>query len=164
MVWLWSVGPSRTIGDSGSSNYEQRRGGDLSLRCQFVGNRASKPNWESFNCPKSPVAMFPKEWLEQGIRSLPINLSHSLRVYDLPSHHFDPFDRMIIAQAIVEQMIVLTSGRVFEKYPIELVWCGRLRSCAPPDSRGGCSTWLMQCKKVRSLSPFKFPIDLLSEA
>jgi len=60
---------------------------------------------------------------EQGIRSLPVNRSHSLGVYDLPSHHFDPFDRMIIAQAIVEKMVVLTSNRVFEKYPIDVVWC-----------------------------------------
>ena len=48
-----------------------------------------------------------------------------LRVYDLPSHHADPFDRMIIAQAMVEEMTVLTSDREFEKYPIDVIWCGK---------------------------------------
>jgi PIN domain nuclease of toxin-antitoxin system len=44
--------------------------------------------------------------------ALPINLS-------------DPFDRLIIAQAMVEEMTVLTSNRIFEKYPIDVIWCGR---------------------------------------
>jgi PIN domain nuclease of toxin-antitoxin system len=47
-----------------------------------------------------------------------------VKVYDLPLHHSDPFDRIIIAQAVVEEMTVLTSDRVFEKYPIDVVWCG----------------------------------------
>jgi len=34
------------------------------------------------------------------------------------------FDRIIIAQAVVDEMTVLTSDRVFEKYPIDVVWCG----------------------------------------
>jgi PIN domain nuclease of toxin-antitoxin system len=48
-----------------------------------------------------------------------------VKVYDLPSPHSDPFDRIIIAQAIVEGMAVLTSDRVFEKYPIDVIWCGK---------------------------------------
>ena len=96
MVWLWSVGPSRTIGAAG-----------------LGGNRPARPR------------LHRKRLVEQGIRSLPINLNHSLLVYDLPSHHADPFDRMIIAQAMVEGMTVLTSDRAFEKYPIDVVWCGK---------------------------------------
>jgi PIN domain nuclease of toxin-antitoxin system len=41
----------------------------------------------------------------------------------LPAHHADPFDRMIIAQAMVEQTTVLTAERDFEKYPIDVIWC-----------------------------------------
>jgi PIN domain nuclease of toxin-antitoxin system len=57
----------------------------------------------------------------QGLRSIAITHLHAVKVYDLPLHHADPFDRMIIAQAMVEQMTVLTSDRVFEKYPIEVM-------------------------------------------
>jgi len=39
--------------------------------------------------------------------------------------HLYPFDRLIIAQAMVEEMTVLTSDRIFEKYPIDVTWCGR---------------------------------------
>jgi len=46
-------------------------------------------------------------------------------MYDLPLPHNDPFDRLLIAQALVEQMVVLTSDHAFKKYPVELVGCGR---------------------------------------
>jgi PIN domain nuclease of toxin-antitoxin system len=50
---------------------------------------------------------------------------HSLKVYDLPLHHDDPFDRLIIAQALDEEMVILTSDRTFRKYPVEVLWCGK---------------------------------------
>jgi PIN domain nuclease of toxin-antitoxin system len=60
----------------------------------------------------------------QGLRSLPVTHLHAVKVYDLPLHHQDPFDRLIIAQAIVEGMTILTSDSDFRKYPVEVVWCG----------------------------------------
>ena len=62
---------------------------------------------------------------KQGLFSLAVTHLHAVKVYDLPSHHADPFDRLIIAQAIVEEMTVLTSDREFEKYPIDVIWCGK---------------------------------------
>jgi PIN domain nuclease of toxin-antitoxin system len=40
----------------------------------------------------------------------------------MPFHHRDPFDRLIIAQAIAEEMTVVGRDDVFEKYPVRLVW------------------------------------------
>ena len=62
---------------------------------------------------------------KQGLLPLSVNHLHAAKVYDLPSHHSDLFDRIIIAQAMVEGMTVLTSDRIFEKYPIDVVWCGK---------------------------------------
>jgi PIN domain nuclease of toxin-antitoxin system len=61
----------------------------------------------------------------QGIQCLSITQAHGLKMYDLPLPHNDPFDRLLIAQALVEQMVVLTSDHAFKKYPVELVGCGR---------------------------------------
>jgi PIN domain nuclease of toxin-antitoxin system len=60
----------------------------------------------------------------QGILSLPLTQAHAFKVYDLPPHHRDPFDRLIIAQAVIENMTVLTADRAFAKYPVDVVWCG----------------------------------------
>lgn len=124
MVWLWSVGPSQTIGTAGlkilASSEEE-----VYLSAASSWEIAIKTKLGKFQLPEAPGHYVPKRLSEQGIRSLPINQDHSLRVYDLPSHHSDPFDRLIIAQAMVEEMTVLTSDRVFEKYPIDVIWCGR---------------------------------------
>jgi PIN domain nuclease of toxin-antitoxin system len=124
MVWLWSVGPSKAIGAPGlqilASSEEE-----IYLSVASSWEIAIKTKLGKFQLPEAPGKYVPKRLAEQGIRSLPINQDHSLRVYDLPAHHSDPFDRMIIAQAMIEQMTVLTSDREFEKYPINVIWCGR---------------------------------------
>lgn len=60
----------------------------------------------------------------QGITVLPIQTSHLVRLLDLPLHHRDPFDRLIIAQAIAEDLAVLSDDGKFDAYPISLVYCG----------------------------------------
>jgi PIN domain nuclease of toxin-antitoxin system len=75
---------------------------------------AIKTKLGRFRLPGQPVRYVPKRLAEQGIHSLPITQSHSLKVYDLPLHHNDPFDRLLIAQAISEEMCILTSNRIFQ--------------------------------------------------
>jgi PIN domain nuclease of toxin-antitoxin system len=49
-------------------------------------------------------------------------MSHALHVYNLPHNHRDPFDRMIIAQAQVEDIPILTMDPQIEKYEIKVIW------------------------------------------
>ena len=51
-----------------------------------------------------------------GFRSLPINYRHAITAGRLPAIHRDPFDRMLIAQASVEELRVVSHDRVFERY------------------------------------------------
>ena len=53
---------------------------------------------------------------------LSITMEHALAAGALPGPHRDPFDRMLIAQAQIEGLRIVTSDRVFEQYPVELVW------------------------------------------
>ncbi len=50
--------------------------------------------------------------------------AHAFAVADLPAHHTDPFDRMLIAQARSEDMVLLTSDGAFLKYKVKTLWCG----------------------------------------
>lgn len=59
---------------------------------------------------------------EHRINQLPINLDHLLTFEELPMHHRDPFDRMLIAQSIEEDFPVITGDPVFRKYPIRVIW------------------------------------------
>jgi len=53
---------------------------------------------------------------------LPINLEHVLTLDSLPAHHRDPFDRLLIAQAAVENVSLVSGDQVFSNYPIKLFW------------------------------------------
>ena len=54
-------------------------------------------------------------------RILPIELRHALHVAQIPPHHRDPFDRMLVAQALIERMPVLTADRRFTAYGVEVL-------------------------------------------
>ena len=57
-----------------------------------------------------------------NIEMLPVTLPHVLALQNLPSHHTDPFDRLLIAQANVEEAVLLSSDSIFAKYPVKLFW------------------------------------------
>lgn len=57
-----------------------------------------------------------------GIRILPIELPHTVKVSSLPFHHRDPFDRMIIAQSLVEQVPIVSIDGVFDDYGVQRLW------------------------------------------
>jgi PIN domain nuclease of toxin-antitoxin system len=60
-----------------------------------------------------------------GMRSLEITASHALQAAALPLHHRDPFDRMLIAQAQIEEMMLVSADLMFNKYDISLLWAAK---------------------------------------
>jgi len=69
-----------------------------------------------------------KNDLEAGLadlqlRILPYTLAHAMQLFDLPVHHADPFDRQIIAQALAEEIPVVTADETFRLYHgLEVIW------------------------------------------
>ena len=59
---------------------------------------------------------------KQAIGILPITYEHILRVESLPLHHADPFDRLLVAQALEEGLTILTADRALSRYPAPIVW------------------------------------------
>ncbi|RKY69484.1 MAG: PIN domain nuclease [Candidatus Latescibacterota bacterium] len=57
-----------------------------------------------------------------NIEMLPVALPHVLALQNLPSHHKDPFDRLLIAQANVEGAVLLSNDSIFAKYSVQLLW------------------------------------------
>lgn len=70
-----------------------------------------------------PPERFVRRALELlAVDSLSITLEHALRLAALPEHHRDPFDRILIAQAQVEELAILTKDKVFGHYAVATVW------------------------------------------
>ena len=53
---------------------------------------------------------------------LPITLQHTAHVAALDAHHTDPFDRMLVAQALVERATIVTHDRALEPYGVPFIW------------------------------------------
>jgi PIN domain nuclease of toxin-antitoxin system len=58
---------------------------------------------------------------KSGFEELPIRLRHAEGLADLPWHHRDPFDRLLVAQALAEGLILVTRDRVFPPYKVRLI-------------------------------------------
>ena len=72
--------------------------------------------------PEPSGSYLVKKLSENRIDVLPIKLDHVLRIETLPVHHRDPFDRILVAQSMVEKLPLITSDPIFEHYPVELIW------------------------------------------
>ena len=60
--------------------------------------------------------------LAAGAHGLPVEILHANRVQDLPTHHRDPFDRMLIAQATVEGATIVSSDERIRRYDVPVLW------------------------------------------
>jgi PIN domain nuclease of toxin-antitoxin system len=60
--------------------------------------------------------------IESGFEKLPINFTHAEDAAQLPPHHNDPFDRMLIAQAAAEGLTLVTHDRRLQPYGIDIMW------------------------------------------
>jgi PIN domain nuclease of toxin-antitoxin system len=61
------------------------------------------------------------EMRENDFRPLPVTIEHALAERSLPRLHEDPFDRLLIAQAQVEELTILTSDRMMRRYPVAVL-------------------------------------------
>jgi PIN domain nuclease of toxin-antitoxin system len=83
---------------------------------------AIKVSLGSLRIEGSLERFLPEQIGANGFQALPIDLKHAARVATLPFHHRDPFDRLLIAQALEEQLAVVTADFVFAKYGVKRVW------------------------------------------
>ena len=69
----------------------------------------------------------PRDWCEEQIETwklmpLPIGRSHMFRVTELPTHHKNPFDRLLVAQALEERLSIVTPDAHIKRYPVSVLW------------------------------------------
>jgi PIN domain nuclease of toxin-antitoxin system len=71
----------------------------------------------------APLELVVQDGLAKGVvDEFPITISHSLMVERLPTHHRDPFDRLLVAQATVAGVPIVTSDPLIAKYGVPLIW------------------------------------------
>jgi PIN domain nuclease of toxin-antitoxin system len=74
------------------------------------------------NLSTDPAAFLHRQVKINGFVPLSITMEHAMRVADLPPLHRDPFDRILIAQAVLEDVPLLTADLLIKQYPVRVVW------------------------------------------
>lgn len=123
-VWLWSVGRVEQINQAAREVLSDPQQ-ELLFSAASAWEIAIKAAIGKLQFPESPRTLVPRETARLGLRPLPVNHVHALATYDLLLHHGDPFDRLLVAQAVTEGLTLVTADREMQKYPVQILWAGR---------------------------------------
>jgi PIN domain nuclease of toxin-antitoxin system len=120
-AFLWFMEGSARLSKSAKDHIEDQSH-DLLLSIASLWEMAVKISLGKLDVPR-PFAEFMQSHLAlSSIGLLEINPQHTYAVPDLPFHHRDPFDRLLVAQCLSEGLTLISSDGVFEKYGVERVW------------------------------------------
>lgn len=119
LIW-WTLTPERLsqrvlslLGDSNN---------DLILSVVSVWEMQIKLQLGKLKLNKPLASLIDSQQQTNGIQILPVELIHVLALQNLPAHHRDPFDRLLIAQATVELLPILSVDSAFDAYPVQRLW------------------------------------------
>ena len=83
---------------------------------------AIKAGLNKLHLGESSVTYLPAALAQTGFELLPISLSHSTAVEHLPSHHRDPFDRLLVAQCLHENIAIVSADTALDLYSVKRLW------------------------------------------
>lgn len=95
---------------------------DLYFSAACAWEIAIKSSLDRILLPERADHFIPEQLRLNGFRPLTIQLSHALAVEDLPSHHRDPFDRLLVTQSQLEGMPIVTGDDQLLDYEVEIIW------------------------------------------
>jgi PIN domain nuclease of toxin-antitoxin system len=120
-AFLWMASGDPRLGESAAETI-LRNDTDLYLSVASVWELAIKSSLARLKL-HLPLAMLVRQQLERNaIRLLEVGFEHALRVETLPFIHRDPFDRLLIAQALEEDLTLLSRDDVLDDYAVRRVW------------------------------------------
>jgi PIN domain nuclease of toxin-antitoxin system len=120
-VFIWYVQTSERLPRSVTAVINDGRN-DILLSIASVWEMAIKQSTGKLSLGV-PYASFIEEQMRlNNMELLPVRLNHLEIVTTLPFHHRDPFDRLIIAQAMAEDIVLISADSVFSLYPVQRMW------------------------------------------
>jgi PIN domain nuclease of toxin-antitoxin system len=119
-IWLWMLGDPGRI-EPGLQVALQDGNTRLLLSAASSWEIAIKWAAGRLSLPEPPELYVPSRMQRTNVEPLAVTHSHALRVATLPPHHRDPFDRLLIAQAQLEGIPLVTADRSFDDYNVETI-------------------------------------------
>lgn len=119
-VWLWMLAAPERLSKKGRS-IVIAADNELVLSAASTWEIAIKFALGKLRLPETPQAYVPRLMARTGVTPLPVHARHTLQVATLPAHHRDPFDRLLVAQAQLEDLPILTADTSFRPYDVKTV-------------------------------------------
>ncbi len=118
-IW-WDSDPSKLSTEVLQVCQDQANTILLSVASVWEMQIKSQMNKLHFSLPLSEIVKGQEK--DNAVQILPITLDHVLALESLPSHHKDPFDRLLISQANVEDATLISRDSIFSQYTVRLLW------------------------------------------
>lgn len=119
-AWLWLQATPDRLSDEALA-VASDPANDLYLSAASAWEIAIKHALGKLPLPEPPAEYVPTRLRASGVAPLPVEHHHALHVASLPRRHRDPFDRLLIAQAQLHQLVLLSSDPVFRSYELNLL-------------------------------------------
>lgn len=116
-VFLWAAGDPAALSVSARNAIEDLEN-DVFVSAAVAWEMTIKYALGKLELPMDPVTYFPARVASLGFKPLAIESEHALAIGRLPNHHNDSFDRIMIAQAQVAGLTLVTADRVIARYPV----------------------------------------------
>jgi PIN domain nuclease of toxin-antitoxin system len=123
-VWLWTLSEPERLSREAREVFTDSSH-EIFLSVVTSWEIAIKISANKLRLPEPPEAYVPRRMTAQGLRALEVSHSHALAVSALPAYHRDPFDRLLVAQARLEDLILMTADRTVSRYPARILWAGK---------------------------------------
>jgi len=119
--FLWFINGSPQISRNARTLIEDASNQPL-LSAASLWEMAIKLSLGKLSLAQPFEVLIPQQMRLNGIKLLGIEIEHTAAVSKLPFHHRDPFDRLLIAQAMVEQIPIVSADTAFDTYSIKRLW------------------------------------------
>lgn len=119
-VFLWMQGAPDRL-SAAAAAFLENEDNELLLSAASAWEIAIKHSLGRLELPESPERYVPDRMRAGSVEGLNVTHAHALASGSLPPHHRDPFDRMLIAQALSERLPIMTADQAIRQYPIETI-------------------------------------------
>jgi len=120
-IFLWYLSGSPDFSPNARAFLEDSDSKHLYLSDVSAWEVAIKYGLGKLKLPEKPEIFFGDRVRQAGYKHLRIDLRHVTRVHSLPPNHRDPFDRLLITQAMLEDMTIISEDRIFSKYDVGIL-------------------------------------------
>jgi PIN domain nuclease of toxin-antitoxin system len=120
-IFIWYIQNSEKL-PSSVTTLINNGSNEILFSIASIWEMAIKQSTGKLNLGVPYIGFIQEQMRLNNIELLPISLNHIEVVTTLPFHHRDPFDRILIAQAIMENIVLVSADSVFSLYPVQRMW------------------------------------------